>query len=55
MREVTKILEKYKVKYIIISAYYLEVNGMVKRGYRPIIDALAKLLVVRKDNWLENL
>jgi hypothetical protein len=47
---VIKILEKYKVKYIIISAYYPKVNGMVKRGYRPIINVLAKLLVVGKDN-----
>jgi hypothetical protein len=43
------------MKYVTVSAYYSEANGMVKRGHRPIIDALAKLSVVGKGNWLENL
>jgi hypothetical protein len=55
MGEVTKILEKYKVKHVTVSAYHPEANGMVERGHRPITDALAKLSAAGKGNWLENL
>ena len=50
IEEVTKILKKYKVKYIIVSAYYSKVNSIIKRGHRPIINALAKLLAAEKGN-----
>ena len=54
MREVEKLLERYKVKHVKVSAYRLEANGMIERGHKPIVDALAKLSAAGKGNWLEN-
>ena len=41
---IKELLERYKIKYIIILAYYPEANSIVKSGYTPIKNALSKLL-----------
>ena len=47
---VKKLLKKYKIKYIIVSAYHPEANGMVERGYTPIKDILSKLSNKKNGN-----
>ncbi len=34
---------KYSIKKIIISAYYFQINDIVERGHRVIINGLTKL------------
>jgi hypothetical protein len=33
----------YSIKRIIISPYNVKANGMIERGYKPVINALAKM------------
>ena len=37
------LIELYNIKRVIASVYYLQGQGLIKRGYKPIIDALAKI------------
>ena len=37
------LFELYGVKNIRTSPYYLQANGIVERGYAPVVNALAKL------------
>jgi len=53
--EVETLAKKYDVHRVQISAYHPQANGMVERGHKPIVDALAKLSAEGKGNWLENL
>jgi hypothetical protein len=50
MREMKEIFKKYKIKYIIMSAYHSETNNMIKKGHKSIINALLKLSVTEKGN-----
>jgi len=38
-----------------VSAYHLQVNGMVERGYKPVINALSKMTDEDLENWVDNL
>ena len=40
---VTAFAKKYSIKQVQVLAYYLPANRMIKRGHKPITDALAKL------------
>lgn len=46
---------KYGIHRVQASAYHPQANGMMERGHRPIVDALAKLSAEGRGNWLENL
>jgi hypothetical protein len=52
---VAELTAKYGIHRVQASAYHPQANGMVERGHRPIVDALAKLSAEGKGNWLENL
>jgi len=39
----TTLVELYNIKRVIASAYYPQGQGLIERGYKPIIDALAKI------------
>jgi CRISPR/Cas system-associated endoribonuclease Cas2 len=41
--EVINLLNKWGVNRIQISIYHAPANGIIKRGYRPLKDALFKL------------
>jgi hypothetical protein len=51
---ITKLTKRYDIHRIKISAYHPQTN-LIKRGYKPIKDNLAKLTKVGKGNWLKNL
>ena len=47
--------EKYNIKRVLTSAYHPQANGMVERGHRPIVDALAKMGENKSLRWVSNL
>ena len=49
--EVIKLLNKWGVDRIQVSAYHAQANGMIERGHQPLKDALSKL----GANWVGNL
>ena len=52
-KEVVKaLLDKYGIKRMLTSAYHSQANGMVERGHRPIVDALAKIGEGRGEDWV---
>ena len=36
-------MELYNIKRVIASIYYPLAQGLIERGYKPIVDALAKI------------
>ena len=49
-----KLLERYGMKRVLVSAYYPQANGMVERGHRPIVDSLSKLTGGHtKGSWVD--
>jgi hypothetical protein len=49
-----KLLEKYGMKRVLVSAYHPQANGMVERGHRPIVDSLSKLTNGHtKGSWVD--
>ena len=40
---VAALTARYGIKRVAVSAYHPQANGMVKRGHKPIVDALAKM------------
>jgi CRISPR/Cas system-associated endoribonuclease Cas2 len=49
--KVINLLNKWGVNKIQISIYHTPVNRIIKRGHKPLKDALSKL----SDNWVINL
>ena len=47
--------EKYSIERVQISAYHSAANGMIERGHKPIVDALAKMTNGGLGNWVKNL
>ena len=47
--------ERYGIKRVQISAYHPQANGMVERGHKPIVDALAKMTSGGEGNWVDYL
>ena len=52
---VSLLTRKYGIHRVQVSAYHPQANGMVERGHKPIVDALAKLEASGKGHWVENL
>ena len=42
---VAELTERYEIKKVVISAYHPQVNGMIERGHKPIVNAFSKILV----------
>ena len=36
-------MELYNIKRVIASVYYLQGQGLIERGHKPIVDALVKI------------
>jgi hypothetical protein len=49
IREVINILNLYKIHRIQVSIYYFIVNGIIKRGHRPLTNSLSKIIKREKD------
>src|SRR5271154_5254608 len=45
------LLEDYKVKRIVISAYHPQANGLVERGHSAIVNSLSKYCSSNIDSW----
>ena len=45
----------YGIMRVIISAYNIKVNGMIERGHKPVINALAKITKGGIGKWVRNL
>jgi hypothetical protein len=45
----------YSIKRVVISPYNVKANGMIERGHKSIIDALAKMTKGGIDKWVRNL
>ena len=46
---------RYGIKRVVVSAYHPQANGMIERGHKPIIEALAKMSERGSTNWVRNL
>ena len=53
--EVIELTQRLGIKRLVVSAFHPQANGMVKRGHKPIVDALAKMTNRGLDNWVDNL
>ena len=50
------LLERYRIRRTVISAYHPQSNGLVERGHAPIINSLAKFCKDRNtDDWTKYL
>jgi hypothetical protein len=36
-------MELYNIKRVVASAYHSQGQGLIERGHKPIVDALAKI------------
>ena len=52
---VAEFTRRYGIERVQVSAYHPAANGMVERGHKPIVDALAKMTDGGLGNWVKNL
>ncbi len=45
-------MKKYGIERVQVFVYHLAANGIVERGYKPIVDALAKMINGGLGNWV---
>ena len=50
-REVEELLKQYEVRKVIVSAYHLQVNRMIKQEHTSIVQALVKACSSRFTQW----
>ncbi len=53
--DVKSLAKKFRIKWVIISIYYLLANRIVEYSYCPIKDVLSKIIKSSKGDWLKNL
>jgi len=44
-RIVKVLIEKYKIKRVVMSMYHSQINNLVKRDYTAVVNALIKMIV----------
>ena len=54
-KHVAEFMKWYGIKHVQVSAYHLQVNGMVEQGHNPITEALAHMTDGGIGNWVANL
>ena len=52
---VVELIKKYGVKKVVKLAYQLEANKIIERDYKPIVNALSKMLNRGSTNGIQNL
>jgi hypothetical protein len=52
---VEQLAADYGIKRVIISVYNFKANGIIERGYLPIVNAFAKITDGGEGNWVQNL
>lgn len=55
MKEFKLLLSDFHIKHITISAYHPESAGMIERGHKPLMDALAKRCLGDPTEWPKHL
>ena len=53
--DVKALAEKYRIRRVVVLAYYPPANRIIERGYRPITDILAKITDGGLGLWTRNL
>lgn len=43
---------KYRIERVVVSAYHPQANEMIERNYKPIVNALSKMLARGSTNWV---
>lgn len=54
-KAIAKLAQKYKVKKVVVTAYHLQTNEMIKRGHKPIVNAFSKMSDEKFTNLVWNL
>jgi len=55
-KKITKaLLEDYKIKRIVVSAYHPQANGLVERGHDAIVNSLSKYCRQQPNTWVQYL
>ena len=49
------LLEHYKIKRMVVSAYHPQANGLVERGHDSIVNSLAKYCSKKPEEWVKYL
>jgi hypothetical protein len=52
---VEQLVTDYGIKRVVILVYNSKINGMIERGYSPIVNTFAKMTDGGKGNWVQNL
>ena len=52
---IEELIRRYNIKLVRGSAYHPQSNGLVERGYVPIVNVLAKLCQGWEHNWPDHL
>jgi hypothetical protein len=52
---VKDLAKKYGIHRLVVSSYHPQANGMIKRGHKPLVDALAKMTGGGFSGWLKHL
>jgi hypothetical protein len=50
-----ELVQRYRIKKMITSNYYFQINEMIKRNHKFLSDALFKMFDKRLKNWIDNL
>jgi hypothetical protein len=53
--DVKDLAKKFRIKWVVISAYYLLANKIVEYSHCSIKDILSKIIKSNKGDWLKNL
>jgi Integrase zinc binding domain/Integrase core domain len=53
--EAADLLDRYRIKKVIISAYHPQSNGLVERGHDDIVNSLSKYCSKKQEEWDEYL
>jgi hypothetical protein len=52
---VKDLAKKYGIHRLVVSSYHPQANGMIERGHKPLVDALAKMTGGGFSGWLKHL
>lgn len=49
---VEELIQRYRIKRVVVSAYDLQINGMIERGHELIVNTLSKMSDKDSANWV---
>jgi hypothetical protein len=52
---VIELINRYEIKRVVIFEYHSQVNEMIEREYKSLIDSLSKMINEDLKNWVQNL